>query len=116
MTGTFIRIMPLVSLLVAIGLDKTPNDWTLCVCMLAIACFTFTTAVEACADPGALLLGSFFVVLITAWSCVQPGILNDHKLPMWLIFLSQLRGACAMVPVDGKWVVDALRDVFRASH
>ena len=115
MTGIFIRILPLLCLLVGIGLDRTPNDWTLCVCMLAIGCFTFTTAIEVCADPAAFILGSSFVILISAWSYIQPAILNDRKLPIWMIFLPQLRHACAMVPIDGKWVVDMLRDVFRAN-
>ncbi len=92
--------------------DRTPDDQTSSICMLAIGCFTFTTALEIYADPNALRLCSFLIVLITAWSKIQPSILNNRNLPVWLLFLPHLRAACLMAPVNGQWVVGALRDAF----
>jgi hypothetical protein len=114
--GTFLRLLPLVYFLAGFALDRTPDDNTYTTCMLAIGCLSFETALEIHAEPSALMLGAFFIVLITAWSKFQPSVLNDHKLAVWLLFLPRLRDLCTMVSVGGRWTADAMRDGLRVAQ
>lgn len=106
--------MPLLSFFIGFALNDAADDKTFRVCTLAIGIFTFMTAIEMNAEPRAYALGAFFVVLIKIYSIKKPAILNDCNLPVWLLFLPHLRNLCAMVPVDGRWSTDAMRDMFHA--
>ena len=101
-------MLPLVYFFAGFTLDTTPDDGTYSVCMLAIGCLTCTMALEIHAEPNALLLGTFFIVLITLWSQIQPAVLNHRMLAVWLLFLPRLRDVCVMTPVDGQWVATTI--------
>jgi len=105
--------MPLLYFFAGFALDHTPDDSTFSVCMMAIGCLSCSLALGIHADPHALALGAFFIVLISAWSKVQPSILNNRMLAVWLLFLPHLRDVCTRVTVDGRWVENAMANGFR---
>ena len=107
------RAVPLVYFVIWFCLDKTPNDWSVSVCMFAISCSTFSTALEIYANPVGLKTCAVFVILITAGSMLKPEILNNNKLAMWLLFLPHLREASIQTPVNWRLVADIQRSVFR---
>lgn len=94
-------------------LDKVPDDQTSWLCTFAIGSFSCTTVLELNADPSGLGIGVCVIVLITLWSKIQPSILNNHKLAIWLLFLPHLREACVRSPVNGSWITNTLRNMFR---